>query len=89
MVWFFNEKEPLLPALQYFGTQGFFHDYNARLAEPLRVGQLDSNALTRAVAAKSQAKSASRVSDAAWKPGPRFHPCSRHRRRLWKRRHRC
>jgi hypothetical protein len=32
MVSFFNEKEPLLPALQYFGTQGFFHDYNVRLA---------------------------------------------------------
>jgi hypothetical protein len=32
MVSFFNEKEALLPALQYFGTQGFFHDYNARLA---------------------------------------------------------
>jgi hypothetical protein len=32
MVSFFNEKEPLLPALQYSGTQGFFHNYNVRLA---------------------------------------------------------
>jgi hypothetical protein len=63
---FFNEQDALQPALPYFGTKGFFHDYNARLGEPLRAatakvwaegfaklraGTLDSNALARAVAA--------------------------------------
>jgi len=61
MVSFFNDKEALAPALQYFGTKGFFHDYNARLNEPLKpataklwadglAGKLDPNALARAVA---------------------------------------
>lgn len=65
LVTFFNDEQPLLPALQYFGTKGFFHDYDARLAEPLkpataklwaegvaqlRAGTLDANALARAVA---------------------------------------
>ncbi|MCW0220641.1 MAG: FAD-dependent oxidoreductase, partial [Prosthecobacter sp.] len=41
MVSFFNDvdvtsDDPQVPAAQYFGTQGFFHDYNARLDEPLK-----------------------------------------------------
>ena len=67
---FFNDvnvdaPEPSIPAAQYFATKGFFHDYNARLTEPLkqatgelwigalaklRVGSLDPNATARAVA---------------------------------------
>jgi len=40
LVSFFNDlkvtdPEPSIPAAQYFGTKGFFHDYNARLDEPL------------------------------------------------------
>jgi len=35
MVSFFNDKDALTPALQYFGTKGFFTDYDARLNEPL------------------------------------------------------
>ncbi len=69
LVSFFNELDALQPALQYFGTKGFFHDYNARLNDPLRAatakvwadgfaklraGKLDPNALARAVAAAEQ-----------------------------------
>ncbi|MCX7887576.1 MAG: FAD-dependent oxidoreductase, partial [Verrucomicrobiae bacterium] len=37
VVTFFNEREAIRhPAAQYFGTKGFFHDYNARLNEPLK-----------------------------------------------------
>lgn len=41
MISFFNDVDvtsgdPRVPAAQYFGTQGFFHDYNARLDEPLK-----------------------------------------------------
>jgi hypothetical protein len=41
MVAFFNDvdvsaKEPWIPAVQYFGTKGFFHDYTARMGEPLK-----------------------------------------------------
>jgi len=65
MVSFFNEREALQPAVQYFGTKGFFADYNARLDEPmkvatakvwadgleqLRAGKLDPNTVARAVA---------------------------------------
>ncbi len=35
MVSFFNDKEPMEPALQYFGTKGFFASYNANLDAPL------------------------------------------------------
>jgi hypothetical protein len=57
VVSFFNEKEALQPAVQYFGTKGFFHDYNARLDEPLKPATaklwadatLDPNARARAV----------------------------------------
>lgn len=40
MVSFFNDQKvtdpgPVIPAAQYFGTKGFFHDYNANLYEPL------------------------------------------------------
>jgi hypothetical protein len=40
MVSFFNDmdvagKEAWIPAAQYFGTKGFFADYNARMNEPL------------------------------------------------------
>jgi hypothetical protein len=70
LISFFNDEQPLTPALQYFGTKGFFADYDARLAEPLkpataklwsdglsqlRAGNLDPDALARAVArAESQ-----------------------------------
>jgi hypothetical protein len=69
LVSFFNDLDALRPSLQYFGTKGFFHDYNARLNEPLRTatakawaegfaklraGTLDPNALARAVAAAEQ-----------------------------------
>jgi hypothetical protein len=41
MVAFFNDVDvstnaPWNAAVQYFGTKGFFHDYNARAAEPLK-----------------------------------------------------
>ena len=40
LVSFFNDlrvtdPDPAIPAAQYFGTKGFFHDYHARLDEPL------------------------------------------------------
>ncbi|MFH1300776.1 MAG: FAD-dependent oxidoreductase [Planctomycetota bacterium] len=40
LVSFFNDvkvtdSDPAIPAAQYFATQGFFNDYNARLNEPL------------------------------------------------------
>jgi hypothetical protein len=40
LVSFFNDlkvtdREPVIPAAQYFGTKGFFHDYNAALHEPI------------------------------------------------------
>ncbi|MEW6360225.1 MAG: FAD-dependent oxidoreductase [Planctomycetota bacterium] len=70
LVTFFNDvladgAAPWVPAAQYFGTKGFFHDYNARPLDPLkratgrlwvegltrlRQGTLDPNALARAVA---------------------------------------
>ena len=41
MIAFFNDvtvsaNEPGIAAVQYFGTKGFFHDYDARLGEPLK-----------------------------------------------------
>jgi hypothetical protein len=66
MVSFFNDKEPMEPALQYFGTRGFFADYDARLGGALKTatgktwadgfakllnGKLDPAELARAVAA--------------------------------------
>ncbi|MEA3207052.1 MAG: hypothetical protein QOE70_109 [Chthoniobacter sp.] len=71
MIAFFNDvnvagDEPWIPAVEYFGTKGFFPDYNARAADGLRAatgrlwadgfakllgGQLDANALARALAA--------------------------------------
>jgi hypothetical protein len=41
MVSFFNDvdvsvQEPWCVAVEYFGTKGFFHDYNARMSEPLK-----------------------------------------------------
>ncbi|MBI3880288.1 MAG: hypothetical protein HY301_09525 [Verrucomicrobia bacterium] len=70
MVSFFNDvnvrgSETWIPMAEYFATRGFFHDYNARMGESLklatarawaeglaklRVGRLDPNALARAVA---------------------------------------
>ena len=70
MVSFFNDvdvtaKEEWNPAVQFFGTKGFFHDYNARAKEPLKTttahcwvagfarlksGKLEANALAREVA---------------------------------------
>ena len=69
MVAFFNDvdvsaNEPWIAAVQYFGTKGFFPDYNARMAEPLNSatgkawadgfakwlkGKLDPDALAHAV----------------------------------------
>jgi hypothetical protein len=57
-------NEPSVAAAQYFGTKGFFHDYNARLDEALKFatgkawaegfaklqkGELDPNQLAHAV----------------------------------------
>ncbi|MBM4049989.1 MAG: FAD-dependent oxidoreductase, partial [Planctomycetes bacterium] len=76
MVSFFNDvsvawNEPWVAAAQYLGTKGFFHDYNARMGEPLKQatgkvwaeglarllkGQLDPNALARAVAEAEQSE---------------------------------
>lgn len=70
MVSFFNDvdvarTDPWIAAAQYFGTKGFFHDYNARPRDPLKQstarvwldglarlqrGALDANQLARAVA---------------------------------------
>jgi hypothetical protein len=70
MVSFFNDvnvssPEPWVPAAEYFGTKGFFQDYDARLEEPLKAGtgrawaegfaallggRLDASAICRAVA---------------------------------------
>jgi hypothetical protein len=70
MVTFFNDvnvagDEKWIPAVQYFGTKGFFHDYNARMGVALKLatgkawpdgfakllkGELDPNALAHAVA---------------------------------------
>jgi hypothetical protein len=78
MVSFFNDisvagKEPWIPAVQYFGTKGFFAGYDASVGSPLkratakvwadgfaklRTGQLDPNALAWAVAAAERADDA-------------------------------
>jgi hypothetical protein len=75
MVSFFNDisvagKEPWIPAVQYFGTRGFFASYDANMAASLkrstakvwadglaklRAGTLDPNALARAVAEAERA----------------------------------
>ncbi|MBI5685250.1 MAG: FAD-dependent oxidoreductase [Verrucomicrobia bacterium] len=77
MISFFNDisvagKEPWIPAVQYFGTKGFFHDYDAKPTAPLKratakvwadglaklhAGKLDPNALARAVADAERANS--------------------------------
>lgn len=74
LVSFFNDvtangSQSWIPAAQYFGAKGFFHDYNARGDEPLkqatarvwadgwtklRKGKLDPNACARAVAQAEQ-----------------------------------
>ena len=74
MVSFFNDVnvrggDAWIPMAEYFATRGFFHDYNVRADEPLklatakvwakgvqslRAGNLDSNALAREVAAAEQ-----------------------------------
>jgi hypothetical protein len=60
-----DAPEPAIPAVEFFATKGFFSDYDARLAEPLkratariwvdavaelRAGELDAPATARAVA---------------------------------------
>jgi len=70
LISFFNDvnvggKDPWVPAVQYFGTRGFFHDYDARPNDPLRAstaevwakgfselsdGRPDSHSLAMAVA---------------------------------------
>lgn len=77
MITFFNDldlaaDDPRVAAAQYFGTQGFFSDYSARLDQPLtqrvwaawqqgfarlRSGQLDPMVLAREVAAADKASS--------------------------------
>ncbi len=67
-----DAPEPWIPAFQYFGAKGFFASYEARPRQPLntatarawaggfaqlRAGQLDPNALARAVAAAEAAES--------------------------------
>ena len=49
MVSFFNDENPLVPALQSFGTKGLFPDYDPRLAEPLKpaTAKLWSDGLTQ------------------------------------------
>ena len=74
LVSFFNDvnvasDEPWIPAAQYFGTKGFFHDYNVRPGDALKLatgklwvealakvrqGQLDPNALASAIAKAEQ-----------------------------------
>jgi hypothetical protein len=76
LVSFFNEvkvdaPDVRIPAAEYFATKGFFHDYDARLDEPLktatakvwaeglgkwRAHQLDATALARAVAEAEQSE---------------------------------
>ncbi len=89
MVSFFNDvnvrgSETWIPAVEYFATRGFFHDYNARMGEnlklatakvwadgfkKLRIGTLDVNALARAVAeAERTAKDAPEIEFAALLP---------------------
>jgi len=66
-------KEPWIPSVQYFGTKGFFASYDASVGAPLkrstakvwadglaklRAGQLDPNALARAVAVAERAAAA-------------------------------
>ncbi len=78
LVSFFNDMkvdaaEPWIPAAEYFATMGFFSDYNANAAEPLRretasvwlqaisstrAGALDPNAVARSVAEKETASDA-------------------------------
>lgn len=62
LVSFFNDvkvdaPDPAIPAAQYFGTKGFFHDYDARLAEPLKAatGWLWAEALAKLRTGKSDA----------------------------------
>lgn len=67
-----SDAEPWVPAVEFFGTQGFFHDYHARADQPLkrataavwldglaqlRQGKLDSAALALAVAQAEQSES--------------------------------
>jgi NADPH-dependent 2,4-dienoyl-CoA reductase/sulfur reductase-like enzyme len=76
LVSFFNDvdladKDDVVPAVQFFGTLGFFHDYNARLDEPLkestarvwlegfanlRRGKSDAGELARSVAKAESAE---------------------------------
>ncbi|HYR59614.1 MAG TPA: FAD-dependent oxidoreductase, partial [Chthoniobacteraceae bacterium] len=85
LVSFFNDvkvdaPDASIPAAEYFATRGFFHDYNARLGEPLktatakawaggleklRAGQLDPNALAHAVAEAEQTEGAITAADFA------------------------
>ncbi len=59
MVSFFNDvsvacKEPWVAAVQYFGTKGFFADYDARLASPLKraTARVWGDGLTKLLAGK-------------------------------------
>jgi hypothetical protein len=85
MVSFFNDVdvrggEAWIPMAEYFGTRGFFHDYNARMADglklatakvwadglaKLRAGKLDANALASAVAEAERTEQEATVADFA------------------------
>jgi len=76
MVSFFNDEDvtssdPWGPAAQYFGSHGFFHDYDARAKEPLKAAtaklwaaalvklptnDADANALARKIARAEQSE---------------------------------
>jgi hypothetical protein len=85
MVSFFNDAdvrsdEPWVVAAQYFGTKGFFHDYNVRPDDALKLataqawigalgmlphGQVDNNALARSVAETEQTEKTITVAEFA------------------------
>ena len=71
---FFNELEaaadhPAMPAAQYFATQGFFADYNARLDEPLTQAVADVWHHSRG---KDPAQIALAVAEAEKSPSPPY-----------------
>jgi hypothetical protein len=68
MVSFFNDvdvssDDPRVAAAQYFGTKGFFHDYNARLDELLKssTAKIWTDALARMLDGKLDAESVAKA----------------------------
>lgn len=67
MVSFFNDidvssTDAYVPAVEYFGTKGFFHDYNARMDDPLKAatGKAWVNGLAQLPAGKLEAMALAR-----------------------------